>query len=1333
MELQHIVAGKHSLSRSAGRRLRIGLLGLLSCIGCYNAKAVAAPTQDDPLLRIETGNHTAVMRQISIDQNNSILVTGSEDKTVRVWDIASGQLLKILRPPIAMGAEGQIDAVALSPDGKTVACGGWTGIPWGGAYVVYVFDQVTGRLVRRIPSLPSNVTRLLFSKDGKYLVVGLAKGGIRIYRTSDYLLMKSDKDYTDRVYGLDFDSTGRLVASCVDGYLHLYNADLAPLAKVRTRNDHKPYAVSFSPDGQKIAVGFADARDVEVVSGLDLAFQYAPPGGSADNGSLGCVAWSKDGHQLYAGGSYQKDGVDPILKWSDDAKATPVELTAATNTILDILPLSGGGIIYASADPGVGIFDGNDKRLSFQNAALADMRDVDLRLSADGSTVGYSFLPDNQAPALFSITKRFVSINSYGKPEWNQLQSAATAAPWLSIEGLKDGKTPKIQGVPVQLENFDRARCISVNSDRAVALLGTNWSLHLLGRDGKLLWRVSAPATVWGVNIAPDGKVAAAALGDGTIRWYNLADGSELLAFYSQRERVRLGNQESWRIGWVVWTPSGYYDAAPGAEDLVGWHVNRGGELAADFFPVARFREGRYRPGIIGRVLAALGEAEALRLARLEDEEKQKMRLAEIEQQERDQKDQQVEKARQDEKLKTLEAERLAQAEQIKQQEARFQTIQEQLKTLAAEKQAQDARIRELEAARTEQSEALKAAQAQRKEQDRKLSDAQEALRKQTEQLQQLQQQRETQGKQIEQQEAARQRQEGEIGDLKKLLQQQDTAIKQKQTDIAHAKSDEEERRLRAELEKLTKAHNSATTALRAQIIDLQAKQKELNALLVQKRAADERLALLQAQLKQQDSAFHALQQAHTEQEEKLKQQTAKLLEQETELNKLKQSSGAQNADVVRQQQAYQKLQGDLKVQAAELQKKDEAVKAAKVTAGALETRVQQLEQEVAVFKKSEKERQELARQREEKEKKRIAEIAPPVVTIVSPVNGTTVKDSKITIRYTVRTPSGEPVKSIVPTLDGRPQGTRDLVIATDDPQDEKFEELTIQIPQRDCVIGIVVSNGKGLDSAEASVRLHWGLSPKVVHRNLYVLAVGVSEYKDTSINLRYADQDATTFADMMRRQEGICYEKVEKKLLANKDATRENIIDALDWISRQPKSPEDVAMIFLSGHGINTDGDTFYFVPHDANRSSEGKIKSSCLSYTDITNTVKNVVGKAIVFLDTCHAGNLTAGTGRRDSDQDIHSAINVLTSSKYGSMVFASSTGNQQSLEDPQVRHGLFTLALTEAIADRRACYVANRITMTSLELYVTNRVAELSEGRQTPTLTKPANVPDFDVALG
>ena len=99
------------------------LLGLL--LGLSTLAAAAGELPSEPMLRIDGGMHTASIRRLDVSADGKILVTGSEDKTVRVWSLPDGRLLKTLRLPTAPGDVGKVFAVALSPDAKFVAMGGW--------------------------------------------------------------------------------------------------------------------------------------------------------------------------------------------------------------------------------------------------------------------------------------------------------------------------------------------------------------------------------------------------------------------------------------------------------------------------------------------------------------------------------------------------------------------------------------------------------------------------------------------------------------------------------------------------------------------------------------------------------------------------------------------------------------------------------------------------------------------------------------------------------------------------------------------------------------------------------------------------------------------------------------------------------------------------------------------------------------------------------------------------------------------------------------------------------------------------------------------------------
>ena len=105
---------------------------------------------------------------------------------------------------------------------------------------------------------------------------------------------------------------------------------------------------------------------------------------------------------------------------------------------------------------------------------------------------------------------------------------------------------------------MSRSLAIAPSGDRF--LLGTEWCLRLFDGKGREIWNVAAPSVAWGVNISGDGRFALGAFGDGTIRWYDLRDGRELLAFFPHKDGKR----------WVAWTPEGFFAASEGGGAALG-------------------------------------------------------------------------------------------------------------------------------------------------------------------------------------------------------------------------------------------------------------------------------------------------------------------------------------------------------------------------------------------------------------------------------------------------------------------------------------------------------------------------------------------------------------------------------------------------------------------------------------------------------------------------------------------------------------------------------------------------------------------------------------------
>ena len=78
------------------------------------------------------------------------------------------QPVRIIRPPIGEGNKGKLYSVALSPDGSTIACGGWSA-----DNDIYLFNRASGNLTARSTGLPNAIHVVAFSPDGRYLAASL--------------------------------------------------------------------------------------------------------------------------------------------------------------------------------------------------------------------------------------------------------------------------------------------------------------------------------------------------------------------------------------------------------------------------------------------------------------------------------------------------------------------------------------------------------------------------------------------------------------------------------------------------------------------------------------------------------------------------------------------------------------------------------------------------------------------------------------------------------------------------------------------------------------------------------------------------------------------------------------------------------------------------------------------------------------------------------------------------------------------------------------------------------------------------------------------------------
>ena len=325
------------------KRLRLSVILFFAAViftGCATAKPNEGgiSKQADPMnrafLRMNTDMHQAMINRISIDAKERYLLTGSTDKTMKMWNIASGKLIRTFRFPISDGNEGRINAVALSPDGRFAAAGGWTGQDFNESVSVYIFDISSGAMVRRIPGLPSSVHHLVYSPDGAILAIGLGSTyGIRLVETTSGNEVFSDAHYGGKCDSLIFSPKGGLVSASSDGNIRMYDAQYKLVKQMQGEGGRKPYSLSFTQDGLIFAAGYSDSTRIDCYS-KEGEYLYSPDTKNLTGGNLSAVSFSSQG-RLYAGGSYGKVG-SPILIWENNGKGSRKEIAAAENTIMQI-------------------------------------------------------------------------------------------------------------------------------------------------------------------------------------------------------------------------------------------------------------------------------------------------------------------------------------------------------------------------------------------------------------------------------------------------------------------------------------------------------------------------------------------------------------------------------------------------------------------------------------------------------------------------------------------------------------------------------------------------------------------------------------------------------------------------------------------------------------------------------------------------------------------------------------------------------------------------------------------------------------------------------------
>lgn len=309
---------------------------------------------------------------------------------------------------------------------------------------------------------------------------------------------------------------------------------------------------------------------------------------------------------------------------------------------------------------------------------------------------------------------------------------------------------------------------------------------------------------------------------------------------------------------------------------------------------------------------------------------------------------------------------------------------------------------------------------------------------------------------------------------------------------------------------------------------------------------------------------------------------------------------------------------------------------------------------------------------------------AKPQVVIREPDPAVPLAGDRATIEAVVTIPPGE--QAVLPkafangVLAGSPRLISESAAAEGQQRLYRWEA---RLPaDRQILIQVFAATTAEVPGAAELVVQRAELPPSVAPR-LFVLAAGINQYQDAQLpRLDFAVSNALQFTDTLRTGASTLYRSQALSLLDQNvtrpvwQVTMEHYADRL----REQVSPDDLLVLFLSGHGVrDRQSDRYYFLTADTRFGDVmARRYGDCLAFEDFTAQLAEVPCRKLVVLDTCHSGAV-----QPLRQQQLKAALRALQDDL--AFTLTASEGDQEAVETRERRLGRFTSRLIEALEGR------------------------------------------------
>jgi WD40 repeat protein len=594
---------------------------------------------EESILTIDTGGHKATIWELIFNKDGRYLVSASDDKTIRVWNTSTGEVVRVLRANIGAGNEGKIIAAALSPDNRLLAVGGWMGPSKHYELIdlgrIRLFDFQTGEIQGLLKGHTDVILGLSFSPDANQLISSSADKTARIWDVHTRKTLHELKGHTDFIYGAAFSPDGSLaVTGSNDDTLKLWNAKSGALIKTLKGHTEDVRSLAFTPEGRYLLSGSLD-KTVRLWSGKTGDFIKVL---ATQNRTVDSLSISPDGTKVLTGHGLEYG------EWANNVFSIPSgkKITAFTKHINIVLATDISPDGKTAATGGAGN----------QEIYLWDLTTGKVRQKMVGKgecTWSVGFTKDGRSIAWGKVNKSNWSFNNYGflrqsfqiksdyrtyalsmgpelKTDDGFLRGIESVGPWSirtktgkidkTLEILKNGRVVHTV-TRGSTDGYDHRSLTLTPDGQTVISGGMNGTIASFnpGTGQKIHDFIGHTGDVWGVAASPDSRFLVSGSGDQTVKLWEIDSGRLLLTIFRGTDNE-----------WVAWTPEGYYTASLNGDKYVGWHINQGDNRSALYYPASRFSKQFYSPEITAKYLETGGDIKAaIRLVNLERPRRQKI------------------------------------------------------------------------------------------------------------------------------------------------------------------------------------------------------------------------------------------------------------------------------------------------------------------------------------------------------------------------------------------------------------------------------------------------------------------------------------------------------------------------------------------------------------------------------------------------------------------------------------------------------------------------------------------------------------------------------------